>query len=133
MAMALDDAVPGERRETGIGILDQLERGRSRADLGNRGGNGSRQVDAARDRALHLVATGRDDVDKVGVDQQRRMFQQRQRDRRLVGGQRLHDRRGRLRAVRKHLGHRLAHQRRRIVEQHQQRAFGCDPVVFGEI
>ena len=43
------------------------------------------------------------------------------------------DRGGRLRAAREHLGHRLAHQRRWIVEQHQERAFGGGAVVFGKI
>jgi len=52
------------------------------------------------------------------------MFEDRQRDGRLIERQRLHDRGGRLRAAREHLGHRLAHQRRWIVEKHQQRAFG---------
>ena len=71
MAVALDDAVPGERRKAGIGILDQLERSRCRADLGDRGSDGGRKIDAARDRALHLVAAGRDDVDEIGIDQER--------------------------------------------------------------
>ncbi len=71
MAVTLDDAVPGERRQFGIGILDQLERGGRGADFGDRGADGGRQIDAAGDRALHLAIAGRDDVDEVGVDQKR--------------------------------------------------------------
>ncbi|MGY4461668.1 hypothetical protein ACVWYI_005628 [Bradyrhizobium sp. LB13.1] len=33
----------------------------------------------------------------------------------------------------KRLGHRLPHQRRGIVEQHQKRAFGGNPVVTGKV
>ena len=40
---------------------------------------------------------------------------------------------GRFGAAREHFGHRLAHQRRGIVEQHQQRAFGGGAIVIGEI
>ncbi len=61
------------------------------------------------------------------------MFEDRQRDRRLVERERLHDGGGRFRAARKHFRHGLAHQRRRIVEQHQQRAFGGGAIVFGKI
>ena len=71
MAVALHDAIPGERRKRGIGILDQLQRGSSRADLGDRGADRSRQAGAARDRALHLAIAGRNDIDEIGVDQQR--------------------------------------------------------------
>ena len=71
MAVALDDAVPGERRQFGIGVLDQLERRRGGADFGDRGADRRRQIDAAGDRALHLAIAGRDDVDEVGIDQQR--------------------------------------------------------------
>jgi len=52
------------------------------------------------------ATAGRDDVDEVGIDQQRRKFEHRKRDRRLVQRQRLHDGGGRLGAARKHLGHR---------------------------
>ncbi len=61
------------------------------------------------------------------------MFEHRKRDRRLVERQRLHDGGGRIGAARKHFGHGLAHQRRGIVEQHQQRAFGGGAIVFGQI
>ncbi len=61
------------------------------------------------------------------------MFQHRQRDCGLVDRERLHDGRRRLGAAREHLGHRLPHQRRGIVEQHQQRALGGDAVVLGKV
>ena len=71
MAVALDDAVPRERRQFGIGVFDQLEGGRGGADFGNGGANLGRQIDAAGDGALHLAIAGRDDVDEIGVDQER--------------------------------------------------------------
>ena len=37
MAVTLDDAVPGKRRQFGVRVFDQFERGRGRADLGDRG------------------------------------------------------------------------------------------------
>ena len=92
MAVTLDDAVPRERRQLGIGVLDQFERGGGRADFGDRGGYRRRQVDPAGDRALRLAVAGRDDVDEIGIDQKRGMFEHRQRDRRLVERERLHDR-----------------------------------------
>ena len=52
------------------------------------------------------------------------MFEDRKRNRGLVERERLHDGGGCLGATREHLCHGLAHQRRRIVEQHQQRPFG---------
>ena len=61
------------------------------------------------------------------------MFEHRQRDRRLIERQRLHDRGRRFGAARKYFRHGLADQRRRIVEQHQQRAFGGDAIVLAEI
>ncbi len=133
MAVPFDDAVPGKRRKLGVGVFDQFERRRGRTDFGNRGGNRRRQIDAAGDRTLHVAGAGRDDIDEVGVDQKRRIFEHRQRDRRLVGRKRPHDRGRRVRASREYFRHRLADQRRRIVEQHQQRAFGGDAIVLGEI
>ena len=59
------------------------------------------------------------------------MFENRQRDRGLVERQRLHDGGGRFRAARKYFRHGLADQRGRIVEQHQQRAFGGGAIVLG--
>jgi hypothetical protein len=61
------------------------------------------------------------------------MFEHRHRDRGLIDRQRLHDGRRRFGAARKYFRHRLADQRGRIVEQHQQRAFGGDAVIRTEI
>ena len=133
MSVPLDDAIPRKRRELGIGIFDQLERRRGAADFGDRGADRGRQIDAAGDGALHFVIAGRDDVDEIGVDQERGIFEHRQRHRRLVERQRLHDGRGRFRAAGEHFGHGLAHQRRRVVELHQERALGGGTVLFGEI
>ena len=71
LLMLLDDPIPGERRKLCVGVFDQFQRGRRRADLGDRCANGSRQVNAPRDRALRLFIAGGDDVDKIGVDQER--------------------------------------------------------------
>ena len=71
MAVTFDDAVPGKRRQFGIGVFDQFERCGRRADFGNRGGDRGRQIDAAGDGALHVAVAGRDDVDEVGIDQKR--------------------------------------------------------------
>ena len=80
MAVALDDAIPGKGRQFGIGILDQLERCRGGADFGDRGADRGWQIDAAGDGALHLAVAGRNDVDEIGVDQKRGIFENRQRD-----------------------------------------------------
>ena len=133
MAVALDDAIPGKRREFGIGIFDQLERRRGAADFGDRRADRGRQIDAAGDGALHLAIAGRDDVDEIGVDQKRRMFEHRKRHRRPDRATAPARWRRAHRAAREHFGHGLAHQRRRIVEQHQQRAFGGGAIVLGQI
>ncbi|MDB5652977.1 MAG: hypothetical protein JWQ94_590, partial [Tardiphaga sp.] len=92
-----------------------------------------RQRQPSRHRALQFAVAGGDDVDEVGIDQQRGMFENGKRHAGLVHGQRLHNRGGRRRRAGKHFGHRLAHQRRGIVEQHQQRAFGGGAIRLGEI
>src|SRR6187200_2397753 len=91
MAMPFDNAVPGKWSKLGVGVFDQFERRRRRTYFGNRGGNRRRQIDAAGDRTLHVAGAGRDDIDEVGVDQKRRIFEYRQRDRWLVGRKRPHD------------------------------------------
>jgi hypothetical protein len=76
-----------------------------------------------------LQPAGGDGIDKVGVDEERRMLQHPARDFRLVAGKPEDDgRRGKF-AERQRLRQRLAHQRRRIVQQHDQRAFGGGAVV----
>ena len=79
MAVALDNAVPGERRELCIGILDQFQGGRGRTDFGDRRTDSRRQAAAACDNALRLFITRRDDVDEIGVSQKRRILKDGQR------------------------------------------------------
>ena len=61
------------------------------------------------------------------------MFEHPARDLRLVGGKAEDDRRRRMLAEGKRAGERLAHQRRGIVQQHDQRAFGGGAVIGREI
>ena len=71
MAVALDDAIPGERRKLGTGVLDQFQRRCGRADFGDRRTDRGRQTNPPCDRALHFVIAGRDDIDEIGIDQER--------------------------------------------------------------
>ena len=82
---------------------------------------------------MHVAVSGGDDIDEVGVDQKRRMLEHGKRHRRLIDRQRLHDGGRRIGAARKHFGHGLANQRRSIVEQHQQRAFGRTAILLGHV
>ena len=66
-------------------------------------------------------------------DEQRRQRQHRRGDARLIGGQRENDRRRRVGARGQHIGERAAHQRRRIVEQHQHGALGGTEIVGRQI
>ncbi len=133
MAVALHDPVQRERRQRRIGVLDQLERRGRMADLGDGGADRRRQAGPARDGALRVGIAGGDNVDEVGIDQQRRMFEDRQSDRGLVDRQRLHDGRRRIGAACEHLCHGLANERRAVVQQHQQRALGGGAVVLRQI
>ena len=114
-------------------VLDQHQAGLGGADLGDGGGHRARQIGAARDRDLRLRPAGGDRVDQIGVHQQRRMLEHPARDLRLVGGEPEDHRRRRLLAERERPRQRLAHQRRRIVEQHDQRAFGGGAIVGRQI
>ena len=119
--------------DLGAVVLDQHQAGLGGADLGDGGGDRARQIGAARDRGLRLRPAGRDRIDQVGIDQQRRMLEHPARDLRLVGGEPEDHRRRRVLAERQRPRQRFAHQRRRIVEQHDQRAFGGGAVIGGEI
>ena len=88
---------------------------------------------AARDRCLHGGRAGRDQVDQIGVDEERRTLDHDDGDVRLIGGERLDDGGRRLLARGEHVGERLAHQRRGIVEQHDHGAFGGAAIVGAEI
>ena len=67
--------------------------------------------------------------DQIGINKQWRKREHRRRDLRLIAGQRMHNRRRRTRTRRQRIGKRAAHQRARIVEQHQHRAFRCGGIV----
>ena len=129
MAEAVDHAVDGERRDVGVDIFQQRETGFRGADFGDGRGDRARQHGAAGDRRLRLGAAGGDEIDEIGFEQQRRARQDRHRDLRLVGGQRIDDDRRRVLRGGEDLGQRLAHQRRRVVEQHDHRAFGGGAVI----
>ena len=111
----------------------QNETGFRRAHFGDRRGDGARQRGAAGDRGLHRGAAGRHRIDEIGVDKKRRERKHGRRDLRLVAGKGEYDGRRRARTRRQRVGERPAHQRRRIVEQHQHRAFGGGEIVGGEI
>lgn len=86
----------------------------------------------ANKEALFHAAHG-DQVDEIIFQQQRRARQYRDCDLRLVGGERVHHHPRRLLRAREHFGERAPHQRRRIVEQHDHRAFGGGEIVGGKI
>jgi hypothetical protein len=129
MTEALDNAVDRERRNRRVGILQQRQAGLGRTDFTNRGGERPRQQRAAGNGDLGRGLAGGDQVDQIVRLQQWRARQNRQRDIRLVGGQSMHDHQRRLLRGREYIGQRAAHQRRRIVEQHDHRAFGGGEIV----
>ena len=86
-------------------------------------------VGAARDRALQVAAADRDRVDQIGIEQGRRVLEHHRGDMRLVVDQRVHHGGRRIGARTERRGERMAHQRRRIVEQHDHRAFGGDAII----
>ena len=105
----------------------------ARADLGDRGRDRALQRRAAGDRGLHGRPAGRDQVDQVGVDEQRRALEHRHRDVGLVGGERWITAGGAFWLDASTSRERRAHQRRRIVEQHDHRAFGGGAIVGAKI
>ena len=114
-------------------ILDQDEAGLGHADFGDGGGDRRGSGDRFAIASLHRRTAGRDRIDQVGIDQQRRMLEHAGRDVRLIGGERENDGRRRVLAEGQRPRERGAHQRRRIVEQHDQRAFGGGAIVGREI
>jgi hypothetical protein len=75
MTETLDDAIDGKHSDLCVGILKKQEAGFGRADLGDRGGNRSRQEGAARDRSLGGGTVRSKRIDELGIEQKRRMFQ----------------------------------------------------------
>ena len=133
MAEAFDDAFDREDRKVGIVVLDQRQAGLGRADLGNRRRDRARQVRAARDCRLHGAGAGRDMIDKIGVEQKRRAFEHDAGDLAVVGGERMDDGGRRQFAVGQRFGQRMAHQGRRIVEQHDHGALAGGAIVLAHV
>ena len=133
MTEALDDAVGRQWGQVGTVIFNEHQAGFCGADFGDCGGDRARQRRAARDRSLDRRTAGRHRIDQIGIDEQRRQRQHRRGDARLVGGKRENDRRRRIGARGERVGERAAHQRRRIVEQHQHGALGGAEVVGRQI
>ena len=126
---AFDHAYERERCDLSAFVLDQHQTGLSATDLGDGRRDGARQRRTPGDRHLDLRLPGCHCVHEVGIDQERRMLEHPARYLRLVGGEPENHRRRRVLAERQRLRQRLAHQRRGIVEQHDQRALGGDAVV----
>jgi hypothetical protein len=122
-----------QRHDLGLRILDQHETGLGRSDLGNGGRHRARQIGAVRDRHLRLLLTGRDRVDEIGVEQQWRVLQHPGGDFRLIGGKTEDHRGWRLLAESQRPCELRANKRRRIVELHDECAFGGGAVVRREI
>ncbi len=91
MAEPFDDTVDRERRDIGIWIFKKREAGLRRTDFGNGGGERTRQQGATGDDNLRIGMAGGEQIDEILVAEQRRTRQKRQRDIRLIGGERMHD------------------------------------------
>ena len=130
---ARDDAIERERRDLGLGIFDQNKAGFGDADLGNGGRHRAREILPVGDRTLRNRTTGRDGVDQIGVDKQRRMLKHPARDLGLIGGKTVNDGRRCALAEGQRAGQFGAHQRGRVVQQHDERPFGRGTIIRGEI
>ena len=128
-----DEAIERGRRERGVGILQRDEAGLDRPGLGDRSSHRALQRHAGGDRGLQIAAARGDDIDKLGIDQQRRARQHQRCDIGMIGGQGMDDGMGRVGASRQRFGERPPHQRRRIVEQHDHGALGGGPIFLGEV
>jgi hypothetical protein len=71
MAVALDDAVPRRTAKLGRAFSIAPAPPRPRADFGDRSSRPRPAGDPPCDRALHFVIAGRDDIDEIGIDQER--------------------------------------------------------------
>ncbi len=133
MAEALDYAIDREQRDLGVGIFQEREAGFRAADFGDGRGQRARQHHAAGDRHLRLRVAGGDQVDQIVLQEKRRMREHGDGDLGLVAGQRMHHHARRLLRGGEDFGERAPHQRRRIVEQHDHRAFGGGQIVGRKI
>ncbi len=129
----VDDAIERERCDLGLWIFDQHQAGLRHADFGDRRRHRARQRGTVGDRGLSLRPAGGYGVHEIGVDQQGRMLEHPAGDFRLIGGK-PHDHRGRRKlAEGERPRQRLAHHRRRIVEQHDERALGGGAIVGRQV
>ena len=133
MAEAVDDAIDGEGRDIGAGIFQECKTSRRAADFGNGRGERARQHRPAGDGGLRGRLRGGYQIDQIGFLQQRRKREDRHRDFRLIVGERVHHHQRRLLRRGEHVRQRAPHQRRRIVEQHDHRAFGGGDIVWRQI
>jgi hypothetical protein len=116
-----------------MGIFDGDHARLGRADFGDRGGDCALQWRAGGDRRLEIAPADRHEVDQFGVDEQRRARQHQRRDVGMIGCPRINHGIGRVRAPRQRFGERPAHQRRRVVEQHDHRALGGGAIVIRQV
>ena len=82
---------------------------------------------------LRIGFTGRDQIDQIVFKQQRRMREDRERNVRLVARQCMHDHLRRVFGGCEYLGERAANKRRRIVQQHDHRAFRGGQIISRQI
>ena len=129
MSEALDEAVERERRDLGARVLDHHQAGLRRADLGDGGRHRGSESPTVRDRELRRRRPGRHRIDEIGLDQERRMLQHPTRDLGLIDRQAKDHHQRRVLTEGKRPRERRAHQRRWIVERHDQRPFASGAIV----
>ena len=129
MAEAIDNTVDRERGDVGVRIFQKRETSLRRSDFGDGRGERARQHGAAGDRGLRRRLRGGHQIDQIGFLQQRRQREDRHRDLRLIVGERVHYHQRRVLRGGEYVRERTPHQRRRIVQQHDHRAFGGGDIV----
>ena len=91
VAEALQHPPQSALAEFDVDVADQRQHRAAFADVGERGGHGRAQRDAASDRGLRLRIAIADAIDEIGVAEQRRMGERCARDLGDVAGERQHD------------------------------------------
>ena len=134
MAEALHDAVERERRDVAASDFrsgsDRLRREPTSAIAA---ATARWQPGRPRDRGLHCRTRRPTQSTRSESSSSGERARHDRGDIRLIGRQRMHDGRRRILARRECLRERDAHQRRRIVEQHDHRAFGGGAIVRRQI
>ncbi len=126
VAKAFGDAPEADASDGSGRIAEQRQAGAALADFGQRRRDGTRHRLAAGNGRLQRRRSGTGDVDQFGIDEQRRLRQNRRGDLRLIDRQRYDDVVRRPRARAQHFGKRPTHLRRRIVEQNGERCLNGD-------